>query len=103
MRRALLLIATTVAALAISLTTTTAAGTTVSSSAAAKGGRPDRLPGGFKHLVVLCEENHSCGNVYGGGGSVNSQEVDGLDQAPAAHTSEVAQDVPSYTCLLQND
>ena len=41
-----------------------AAGTAGTSTSAARG-RPDRFPGGFKHLVVIYEENHSFDNLYG--------------------------------------
>ena len=48
--------------------------------------RPARpgLPGGFKHLVVIYEENHSFDNLYGGWGSVNGQRVNGRSRATAA-------------------
>src|SRR4051812_32851809 len=79
MRRALLLTATAVLALATSLTASATAGTTpTSTSAPAKAGQL-KLPGGFKHLVVIYLENHSFDNLYGGWGSVNGQPVDGLD------------------------
>ena len=61
------------------------------------------LPGGYKHLVVIYEENHSFDNLYGGWGSVNGQHVDGLSQATPAKTTQVAQDGTPYQCLLQND
>ena len=35
------------------------------------------LPGGYKHLVVIYEENHSFDNLYGAWGDVNGQHVDG--------------------------
>ena len=44
--------------------------------------RAHTLPGGYKHLVVIYEENHSFDNLYGGWGRVNGQRVNGLAQAP---------------------
>jgi phospholipase C len=64
---------------------------------------PPGLPGGFKHLVVIYEENHSFDNLYGGWGSVNGQRVNGRSRAPAAHTTQVAQNRTKYSCLLQYD
>ena len=69
---------------------------------AARPARPG-LPGGFKHLVVIYEENHSFDNLYGGWGSVNGQRVNGRARATAARTTQVAQDGTKYSCLLQND
>ena len=69
---------------------------------AARPARPG-LPGGFKHLVVIYEENHSFDNLYGGWGSVNGQRVNGRSRATAAHTTQVAQNGTKYSCLLQND
>ena len=40
--------------------------------------RGPALAGGFKHLVVIYEENHSFDNLYGTWGSVNGQQVVGL-------------------------
>jgi len=59
--------------------------------------------GGYKHLVVIYEENHSFDNLYGGWGSVAGQRVDGLQAAPRAKATQVAQDGTAYGCLLQND
>jgi acid phosphatase len=103
MRRALLLIATTVVALGISMTTTAAGTTTATAPSTATMTSHPRLPGGFKHLVVIYMENHSFDNLYGGWGSINGQDVEGLDDAPAAGTTQVAQDGSAFTCLLQND
>ncbi len=61
------------------------------------------LPGGFKHLVVIYEENHSFDNLYGGWGAVNGQRVDGRASARAAHTTQVDQKGAPYSCLLQDD
>src|SRR5689334_19032711 len=44
----------------------------------------DRLPGGYKHLVVIYEENHSFDNLYGTWGDVRGQHVEGLADASAA-------------------
>lgn len=59
--------------------------------------------GGFKHLVVIYEENHSFDNLYGTWGSVNGQQVVGLTDAKQVNTTQVAQDGDAYGCLLQND
>src|SRR6476646_2420629 len=48
--------------------------------------------GGYKHLVVIYEENHSFDNLYGGWGKVHGQAVDGLADATAAQKAQVAQD-----------
>ncbi len=65
--------------------------------------RAHTLPGGYKHLVVIYEENHSFDNLYGGWGRVNGQRVNGLAQAPDTARTQVAQDGTAYGCLLQND
>jgi acid phosphatase len=67
------------------------------------GWRRNRLPGGYKHLVVIYEENHSFDNLYGRWGEVNGRRVIGTGNASLAHTIQVAQDGTPYTCLLQND
>ena len=54
--------------------------------------RAHTLPGGYKHLVVIYEENHSFDNLYGGWGRVNGQRVNGLAQAPDTARTQVAQD-----------
>ena len=59
--------------------------------------------GGFKHLVVIYEENHSFDNLYGQWGKVGSRKVNGLAKATPAHTTQVAQNGQPYKCLLQND
>jgi acid phosphatase len=61
------------------------------------------LPGGFKRLVVIYEENHSFDNLYGGWGRVAGQHLVGLNDAPQARERQVAQDGSAYDCLLQND
>ena len=52
----------------------------------------------INHIVVIYEENHSFDNLYGGWEGVN-----GLDNADAAHTTQVDQNGAAYSCLLQND
>jgi acid phosphatase len=66
-------------------------------------GRHHGLPGGYKHLVVIYEENHSFDNLYGMWGAVNGRRVTGTPDATLAHTVQVAQDGSPYFCLLQND
>ncbi|HMJ36233.1 MAG TPA: alkaline phosphatase family protein [Baekduia sp.] len=69
---------------------------TLTGSAAAqdqRGGNRDR-----GHIVVIYQENHSFDNLYGGWEGVN-----GIDDADAAHSKQVAQDGTPYDCLLQND
>ncbi len=61
------------------------------------------LPGGFKNLVVIYEENHSFDNLYGSWGKVGEGRVDGLSRASTAKTTQVAQDGTPYGCLLQDD
>src|SRR4051812_50011214 len=75
MRRALLLTATIVVALGTSLTATAAAGTTPTTSSALAGTTQMKLPGGFKHLVVIYLENHSFDNLYGGWGAGQGQPL----------------------------
>ncbi|MBO0844175.1 MAG: acid phosphatase [Nocardioides sp.] len=74
-----------------------------SPAAAAAQGKPPTLPGGYKHLVVIYEENHSFDNLYGMWGDVRGQHVDGLADATAANSTQVAQDGTPYGCLLQVD
>jgi acid phosphatase len=52
----------------------------------------------INHIVVIYEENHSFDNLYGGWEGVN-----GLQNADAAHTTQVDQNGQPYSCLLQND
>ena len=86
---------------------TASAGPSTSASTSAPlravAARAPGLPGGFKHLVVIYEENHSFDNLYGGWGSVNGQRVNGRPRATAAHTTQVAQDGTKLSCLPQND
>ncbi len=76
--------------------------------AAAAGGSHEKpfsgpLPGGYKNLVVIYEENHSFDNLYGDWGRIGSKVVNGLQNATAATTTQVAQDGTAYRCLLQDD
>ncbi|GCD91859.1 acid phosphatase [Nocardioides sp. LS1] len=64
---------------------------------------PGHLPGGYKHLVVIYEENHSFDNLYGTWGQVHGQHVVGLSDAPKARATQVAQDGTAYSCLPQDD
>jgi acid phosphatase len=50
------------------------------------------------HIVVIYQENHSFDNLYGGW-----EGVDGLADADAEHSTQVAQDGEPYSCLLQDD
>jgi phospholipase C len=61
-------------------------------------GNPSTIPGGFKHIVVIYEENHSFDNLYGAWGSVNGQAVNGTQSV-----AQVAQDGTTYSCLPQVD
>jgi acid phosphatase len=61
------------------------------------------LPGGYKNLVVIYEENHSFDNLYGDWGRIGGRVVNGLQNATTAETIQVAQDGTAYKCLLQND
>jgi acid phosphatase len=54
--------------------------------------------GNVNHIVVIYEENHSFDNLYGGWEGVN-----GVSNADAAHTTQVAQDGSAYDCLKMND
>ena len=75
----------------------------VPASAAAAARPSGPLPGGYQNLVVIYEENHSFDNLYGDWGRVGGQVVNGLQNATAATTTQVAQDGTAYRCLLQND
>ncbi|VXB31805.1 Non-hemolytic phospholipase C [Microbacterium sp. 8M] len=59
---------------------------------------PSTIPGGFKHLVVIYEENHSFDNLYGKWGEVGGVAVRGSESVP-----QVGQDGTPYTCLPQLD
>src|SRR4051812_33301712 len=58
--------------------------------------------GGYKHIVVIYEENHSFDNLYGRWGRVGHQKVKGL-KATVAGTTQVDQAGNPIGCLLQND
>jgi acid phosphatase len=58
--------------------------------------------GGYKHLVVIYEENHSFDNLYGLWGKVGGARVNGLPQAQAG-TTQVDQAGNPIGCLYQND
>ena len=61
------------------------------------------LPGGFKNLVVIYQENHSFDNLYGSWGKAGRDRVDGLDSAPRATSLQVKQNGQAYRCLPQTD
>src|SRR3954449_13294837 len=63
----------------------------------------DKPLDGFKHLVVIYEENHSFDNLYGNWGPVDGQHVIGLDDAAPANTTQVDQAGAPYRCLLMSD
>ena len=65
-------------------------------------GQPEVLDH-FDNVVVIYQENHSFDNLYGGWGKVDGHKVDGVANAPASRTTQVAQDGTPYGCLLQND
>ncbi len=75
----------------------------VPATAAPKGKPTGSLPGGYKNLVVIYEENHSFDNLYGTWGRVGGQVVNGLQNATPAKVRQVAEDGTAYQCLLQND
>src|SRR4051794_30185852 len=73
------------------------AASSAATNAAGNGkGKPPTLPGGYKHLVVIYEENHSFDNLYGSWGDVNGEPVEGLADATAAHTTQIAEDGAPY-------
>jgi acid phosphatase len=86
-----------IAALAIVVVPSTPAG--AGAHAAAKK-KPSI--GGYKHLVVIYEENHSFDNLYGQWGRVGKHKVKGLKQASAGKT-QVDQAGNPINCVLQND
>jgi acid phosphatase len=59
------------------------------------------LPGGYQHLVVIYEENHSFDNLYGGWGRVGGYRVDGLQNVRNA--TQVDQNGTPFGCLDQVD
>ncbi len=58
---------------------------------------------GFKHVVIIYEENHSFDNLYGNWGSVGGRHVVGRSDASSAKRTQVAQDAGAYDCLLMTD
>ncbi|MEY2524332.1 MAG: hypothetical protein QOJ66_2897 [Ilumatobacteraceae bacterium] len=70
-----------------------------SSASADHGGPLD----GYKHVVVIYEENHSFDNLYGSWGDVNGQHLIGLGDATDANTTQVDQSGTPYPCLLMSD
>ena len=58
--------------------TPTSTTTGIATTGITSKGHAEGLPGGFKHLVVIYEENHSFDNLYGSWGEVDGQHVDGL-------------------------
>ena len=59
---------------------------------------------GYRHLVVIYQENHSFDNLYGGWGRVGGQRVDGTPRpGTRRHVTQVGQDGRPYGCLPQND
>jgi acid phosphatase len=93
MRNKAILAAAGVAALAGAVTLAT------NSAGAAPGASVHAL--GYKHLVVIYEENHSFDNLYGLWGKVGNQQVNGLPDAGAG--TQVDQTGAPINCLLQND
>ncbi len=80
------------------------AASTLSASAADNGhGNANGGLNGYRHIVVIYEENHSFDNLYGQWGAVNGQKVNGLSSARPARTVQVNQAGTPFTCLLQND
>jgi phospholipase C len=70
----------------------------------AAAAKPDKGPlGNYKHLVVIYEENHSFDTLYGLWGDVGGDHLEGLPDADAAHTTQIAQNGDAYDCLKQLD
>jgi acid phosphatase len=94
------------AAVAVALLATALISSGVAAAPASEGGNHSRehgLPGGFKHLVVIYEENHSFDNLYGSWGRVGKDRVDGIADSTSGERTQVAQDGSPYDCLLQVD
>jgi acid phosphatase len=88
------------AALVVATATSVTGATAATGSAAAA--HPKAL-GGFKHIVVIYEENHSFDNLYGSWGKVGKHHVNGRSHAGAAHTTQLEQNGTPYPCLPQLD
>lgn len=65
--------------------------------------RKGELPGGYSHLVVIYQENHSFDNLYGSWGRVGGKQVEGLAQAKPEARTQLAQEGKPFTALPQND
>jgi acid phosphatase len=72
-------------------------------SAATPASHSPGLPGGYKHLVVIYEENHSFDNLYGDWGKVGREHVDGIRDASTRQQTQVDQHGNAFGCLPQND
>jgi phospholipase C len=94
-----------VAALAVAALAAPASVQADAPRALAQTARPaaHKLLGGFKHLVVIYQENHSFDNLYGHWGKVGGQRVDGIWNAPRRHTRQIMQSGTAYKCLPQDD
>ncbi|MFF9126298.1 hypothetical protein ACF09J_23840 [Streptomyces sp. NPDC014889] len=77
------------AALLLALTPSAASGTAPA---------PHTLPGGYRHLVVIYEENHSFDNLYGTWGPVGGRTAEGLARSTARQRTQRAQDGTPYRC-----
>jgi phospholipase C len=64
-------------------------------------GHDTGLPGGYEHLVVIYQENHSFDNLYGGWGKVGHDRVEGLRDV--RDVTQVDQHGTPFGCLQQND
>ena len=69
---------------------------------AGRRGRPG-LPGGYKHLVVIYEENHCFDNLYGGWGAVDGQRSTAVARRPRPARPRSTRTARRTSCLLQND
>jgi phospholipase C len=92
----------------LTLTSAAVAVATVTASTPSSGSAVHRPTGpsviaGYRHLVVIYEENHSFDNLYGTWGRVGRGHVTGLRSADQLHTTQVAQNGDAYGCLLQDD
>jgi acid phosphatase len=95
-------IRTTVLALVAALSIVVLPSAQADAGAHAAAAKPKPSIGGYKHLVVIYEENHSFDNLYGRWGRVGKQKVSGLRQAKLGKT-QVDQAGNPINCLLQND
>lgn len=91
------------AGLGLSIPAAVTAGPATGAVGAASARTGQTLPGGYKHLVVIYEENHSFDNLYGSWGTVDGQHVDGIGDTTAPQRQQVDQNGTAYDCLLQND